>query len=145
MKYFAYGSNMGLRSDGTPVYRCSRAVQATGIYIPLERNAVQHSHYLPPDPAKPGDFNGALLSRDVVRAAVRSGAGPFRSLGRLSVDPRPFQYSPLIMALRLDPVRLLLADDVGVGKTIGGGNDCQETAGSRRHQAHRSRVRPSPV
>ena len=39
-------------------------------------------------------------------------------MGRLSVVPRPYQFVPLIMSLRLNPVRLLLADDVGVGKTI---------------------------
>ena len=36
----------------------------------------------------------------------------------LLVDPRAYQYVPLLLALRQDPVRILIADDVGIGKTI---------------------------
>ena len=66
----------------------------------------------------PGDFNSCRLLRDAARLSTRSAAGPFRSFGKIAVDPRPYQLVPLLMAMRLDPVRLLIADDVGIGKTI---------------------------
>src|SRR5262245_19306645 len=90
--------------------------EVTGIYTPLEPVAL--ASFAPPDPASLGDHRSCRLLRDAVRLGFRSSAGPFRSFGRISVEPRPYQLVPLLMALRLDPVRLLIADDVGVGKSV---------------------------
>ena len=68
-----------------------------------------------------GDYHSASLLRDALRIGFRSTGGPFRSLASLNVDPRPYQYVPLLMALRQETVRLLIADDVGIGKTIEAG------------------------
>jgi len=65
-----------------------------------------------------GDFGSGLLLREAARLSTRAAAGPFRSFGRIAVEPRPYQLVPLMMALKLDPVRMLIADDVGIGKTI---------------------------
>src|SRR3989440_1060455 len=90
--------------------------EVTGIYVPLER--VDHAHFDLPDPTQPGDYRSCRMLRDAVRLGFRSSAGPFRSFGHIAVEPRPYQLVPLLMALKLDPVRLLIADDVGIGKTI---------------------------
>ncbi|MCK9464085.1 MAG: DEAD/DEAH box helicase, partial [Proteobacteria bacterium] len=37
---------------------------------------------------------------------------------RIAIEPRPYQLVPLLMALRQDTIRLLIADDVGIGKTV---------------------------
>ncbi len=102
------------------------ADQLTGILDALEPGGVGEAEYGLPDVSRAGDLQGALLLRDAARMALRSGAGPFRSLSHLSVIPRPYQFVPLLMALRLDPVRLLIADDVGVGKTVEAGMVARE-------------------
>src|SRR5437764_4541679 len=90
--------------------------EVAGIFMPLER--VEPARFDLPDPAQVGDYRSCRLLRDAVRLGFRSSAGPFRSFGHIAVEPRPYQLVPLLMALKLDPVRLLIADDVGIGKTI---------------------------
>jgi len=76
------------------------------------------ARFAPPTSADLADFSTARLLYDSARLAFRNGAGPFRALAKLSFRPRAYQIVPLIMALRQETVRLLVADDVGVGKTI---------------------------
>ena len=93
--------------------------EVTGILTSLEE--VAPAQFDLPDPSQPGDFRSGRLLQDALRLGFRSSAGPFRSFGQLGVDPRPYQLVPLLMALKLETVRMLIADDVGIGKTIEAG------------------------
>ncbi|NLT54425.1 MAG: DEAD/DEAH box helicase [Actinomycetales bacterium] len=84
-----------------------------------------------------GDAASTALLRTALRVGFAASAGPFRSLASIAVSPRNYQYVPLMVALRQEPVRLLLADDVGIGKTIEAGLIAAEllTQGSARRLA----------
>lgn len=93
--------------------------EIAGVYLPIEK--VEPARFDLPDPSLTGDYLSARLLRDAVRLGFRSSAGPFRSFARLAFEPRPYQLVPLLMALKLDPVRVLISDDVGIGKTVEAG------------------------
>ncbi|MEV1100038.1 DEAD/DEAH box helicase [Streptomyces sp. NPDC049952] len=82
---------------------------------------VRPAEFAPPSPSDLGDQRAAGLLRTALRIGFRSGAGPFRSLASIAVEPRAYQLVPLLMALRQRTVRLLISDDVGIGKTIEAG------------------------
>lgn len=119
-----------LPSDRSDVYQLRPLAGATGeiaavhkgladlIGYDLPEERVRPSVFPPPSVDDLSDAAAAHLLWQAARLTLREGATPFRSLGRISIRPRVYQFVPLLMARRLDPVRIFIADDVGVGKTI---------------------------
>ncbi len=94
--------------------------EITGIYLPLAfgSDSITSSEFPFPGPDDIGDLQSSKILYNAARLSFRNGGGPFRSLAKLSFRPRSYQMVPLIMSLKQETVRLLIADDVGVGKTI---------------------------
>lgn len=90
------------------------------IFLPLERQPVQPATFPWPRVEQARNHAASQLLMDALQLKLRNGAGPFRSFGNIAVEPRAYQLVPLLMAMKLGTVRLLIADDVGIGKTIEG-------------------------
>lgn len=88
------------------------------LFWPLEGEQVKPASFALPDPALSGSQSSALLLRDALLLKLRAGAGPFRCLGNVALEPRPYQLVPLLMALKQEVSRVLIADEVGLGKTV---------------------------
>lgn len=75
----------------------------------------------PPSLKELGDHGLQTMFLQAARIEALHGTAPFLALQRSSVVPVEYQLVPLVMALRLQPCRLLLADTTGLGKTVEAG------------------------
>lgn len=94
--------------------------QETTVLLP-EIDDFAAATFDPPAVDDRGDASRARLLRDALRLSFRASGGPFRSFARLAVTPRNYQLVPLMMAANQDVTRLLIADGVGIGKTVEAG------------------------
>lgn len=94
--------------------------EITAVYLPLNFSSerITETKFPQPTEKETGAFETARLLFDASRLSFRNSAGPFRCMGKLSFRPRSYQLVPLVMALKQENVRLMVADDVGIGKTI---------------------------
>lgn len=98
-------------------------VETIGLYLPLYQDgvAIQSYNFRRPsteDIGRNSYQSAARMLYNACRLSFRDIAGPFQCLGRLSFEPRPYQMVPLILALKQERIRLLISDDVGIGKTL---------------------------
>lgn len=119
----ARGRDWIIQSGSTENMLCLRPLTGSDddiVYLipSLEKEPVRETVFTLPDPHKHGAFADSAMFRTASILRLKSGTGPVRAIGSIAVDPRSFQLTPLLMALSMDTVRLLIADDVGVGKTI---------------------------
>lgn len=94
--------------------------EATAVYRPLQlpSDSMYKAEFQYPEKKDLADFQSAKILYNAAKLSFRNACGPFRCMGKLSFRPRSYQVVPLVMALKQKVVRLLIADDVGVGKTI---------------------------
>lgn len=74
-----------------------------------------------PDPDKVGNYSAQDLLIRAYRLSMIHGTAPLLSLQRSRVIAESFQIVPVVMALDMSVVKILIADDVGLGKTIEAG------------------------
>lgn len=125
-------------SPGTVVENRNRLWRVDGQYgevlsvSALDGGADQHKFYLPFEQVKLGSLPvpstqvvGYPASQDLLLRAFRlsmlHGSAPLLSLQRSRVVPKDYQLVPVVMSMEMARVRMLLADDVGLGKTIEAG------------------------
>lgn len=88
-------------------------------FLPLEK--IAQATFSNPDSSIIGD---PAIQKLLIRAyqfSLMHGTAPFLSVQQSRVIPKNFQLTPLLLSLEQRNVRLLIADDVGMGKSIEAG------------------------
>lgn len=102
-------------------------------FIPVED--MKPANHPPPDVSVVGNPAFQKLLLKALKLDLLHGTAALISLQRSRAIPMSYQLVPVLMGLDLPQARLLLADDVGLGKTIEAGLIISELIG--RYQARR--------
>ena len=106
----ARGRDWVIQSGSTENLLCLRPLTGSddeAVYIvpSLEREEIKDAVFPDPDPEKNGNTEEGNLFRSSAMLRLRNGTGPLRCMGNIAVEPRSYQLTPLLMALKLDTIR----------------------------------------
>lgn len=98
-------------------------------FVPLEE--LLPASHPPPEVSMVGNPAYQRLLLQALKLDLLHGTAALIGLQKSRVIPMPYQLVPVLMALDIPDVRMLLADDVGLGKTVEAGLIIKELIGRK--------------